>query len=232
MVIGRLGSRLCGSDDLSATSTPRGTATIEVCTTTQRSTRRCASRRTRSIHSMRMEAFAEIQRIMIEDAVHLPNYERGRVFVQVPQLKGVVHSGGRHRSGLHRTPISSRIPKRPAVLHLHPQARHSRHRHGLVHRHGDVRRDARRAGRSARQPARDDGADSAEPGSTIRARSSGDRAVRHLHRQHAERRLRHLVHAGEPPRQRHHLRELPCLRDARDSGGGLCRVRRRAVGRA
>ena len=39
----------------------------------------------------RMEAFAEIQRIMIEDVVHLPNYERGRVFVQVPQLKGVVH---------------------------------------------------------------------------------------------------------------------------------------------
>ena len=38
----------------------------------------------------RMDAFAEIQRIMIEDAVHLPNYERGRVYVQVPQLKGVV----------------------------------------------------------------------------------------------------------------------------------------------
>ena len=27
---------------------------------------------------------------MIEDAVHLPNYERGRVFVQDPRLKGVV----------------------------------------------------------------------------------------------------------------------------------------------
>lgn len=39
----------------------------------------------------RMNAFAEIQRIMIEDAVHLPNYERGRVYVQVPELKGVVH---------------------------------------------------------------------------------------------------------------------------------------------
>lgn len=40
----------------------------------------------------RMDAFGEIQRIMIEDAVHLPNYERGRVYVQVPGLKGVVHS--------------------------------------------------------------------------------------------------------------------------------------------
>ena len=39
---------------------------------------------------VRMKAFAEIQRIMIEDAVHLPNYERGRVFVQDPRLKGVV----------------------------------------------------------------------------------------------------------------------------------------------
>ena len=39
----------------------------------------------------RMDAFGEIQRIIIEDAVHLPNYERGIVYVQVPQLKGVVH---------------------------------------------------------------------------------------------------------------------------------------------
>jgi oligopeptide transport system substrate-binding protein len=38
----------------------------------------------------RMNAFGEIQRIMIEDAVHLPNYERGRVYVQVPELQGVV----------------------------------------------------------------------------------------------------------------------------------------------
>ena len=39
----------------------------------------------------RMNAFGEIQRILIEDAVHLPNYERGIVYVQVPGLKGVVH---------------------------------------------------------------------------------------------------------------------------------------------
>lgn len=39
----------------------------------------------------RMDAFGEIQRIMIEDAVHLPNYERGTVYVQVPELKGVVY---------------------------------------------------------------------------------------------------------------------------------------------
>jgi hypothetical protein len=38
-----------------------------------------------------MDAFGEIQRIMIEDAVHLPNYERGTVYVQVPELKGVVY---------------------------------------------------------------------------------------------------------------------------------------------
>jgi oligopeptide transport system substrate-binding protein len=39
----------------------------------------------------RMDAFGEIQRILIEDAVQLPNYERGNVYVQVPELKGVVH---------------------------------------------------------------------------------------------------------------------------------------------
>ena len=40
---------------------------------------------------VRMDAFGEIQRILIEDAVQLPNYERGLVYVEAPQLKGVVH---------------------------------------------------------------------------------------------------------------------------------------------
>jgi oligopeptide transport system substrate-binding protein len=40
---------------------------------------------------VRMKAFAEIQRIMIEDVAHLTTHERGRVYVQVPQLQGVVH---------------------------------------------------------------------------------------------------------------------------------------------
>ena len=40
---------------------------------------------------VRMEAFAEIQRIVIEDAVQLPNYERGNVYVQVPEVKGIVY---------------------------------------------------------------------------------------------------------------------------------------------
>ena len=39
----------------------------------------------------RMNAFGEIQRILIEDAVQLPNYDRGNVYVQVSELKGVVH---------------------------------------------------------------------------------------------------------------------------------------------
>lgn len=38
----------------------------------------------------RMEAFGEIQDILIEEAVQLPAYERGRVYVQTPELKGVV----------------------------------------------------------------------------------------------------------------------------------------------
>ncbi|MBM3779040.1 MAG: peptide ABC transporter substrate-binding protein [Acidimicrobiia bacterium] len=38
----------------------------------------------------RMDAFGEIQRILIEDAVHLPAFERGRLFVQRPELRGVV----------------------------------------------------------------------------------------------------------------------------------------------
>jgi oligopeptide transport system substrate-binding protein len=39
----------------------------------------------------RMDAFGQIQKILIEDAVLLPNYERGRVFVMDPRLKGVVN---------------------------------------------------------------------------------------------------------------------------------------------
>lgn len=38
----------------------------------------------------RMQAFDEIQKIIYDDAVILPNYERGSVFVRNPQLKGVV----------------------------------------------------------------------------------------------------------------------------------------------
>ena len=38
----------------------------------------------------RMDAFGEIQDILIEEAVQLPAYERGRVYVQLPELKGVV----------------------------------------------------------------------------------------------------------------------------------------------
>ena len=39
----------------------------------------------------RMQAFAEIQRILIDDAVQLYSYERGVVYVARPELKGVVH---------------------------------------------------------------------------------------------------------------------------------------------
>ena len=40
---------------------------------------------------VRMDAFGKIQKILIDDVVLLPNYERGRVYVQDPRLKGVVH---------------------------------------------------------------------------------------------------------------------------------------------
>ena len=40
---------------------------------------------------VRMEAFSAIQKILIDDAVILPNYERGIVYVMDPRLKGVVH---------------------------------------------------------------------------------------------------------------------------------------------
>ncbi len=39
----------------------------------------------------RMDAFGEIQRLLIEDAVMLPNYERGLVYVQDPRLRSVVY---------------------------------------------------------------------------------------------------------------------------------------------
>jgi len=38
----------------------------------------------------RARAFAEIQRIVYEDAVHISNYERGYVYSTDPRLKGVV----------------------------------------------------------------------------------------------------------------------------------------------
>ena len=37
-----------------------------------------------------MAAFAEVQRILIEDAAIITNYERGQSYVQDPRLKGVV----------------------------------------------------------------------------------------------------------------------------------------------
>ena len=40
---------------------------------------------------IRMDAFGEIQRMLIEDAVLLPNYERGLVYVEDPHLRGVVY---------------------------------------------------------------------------------------------------------------------------------------------
>jgi oligopeptide transport system substrate-binding protein len=40
---------------------------------------------------IRMDAFGKIQKILIDDAVLLPTYERGRVFVMDPRLKGVVN---------------------------------------------------------------------------------------------------------------------------------------------
>ncbi|NJN52702.1 MAG: peptide ABC transporter substrate-binding protein [Gammaproteobacteria bacterium] len=39
---------------------------------------------------VRMDAFGDIQRIIYDDAVILPNYERGVVFVRDPRLKGMV----------------------------------------------------------------------------------------------------------------------------------------------
>lgn len=38
----------------------------------------------------RMNAFGEIQRILLEDHAHMPNYERGIVYVTHPQVKGIV----------------------------------------------------------------------------------------------------------------------------------------------
>lgn len=40
--------------------------------------------------TVRMQAFAEVQRIIYEDTVIIPTYERGRVMVVHPQLRGVV----------------------------------------------------------------------------------------------------------------------------------------------
>ena len=41
--------------------------------------------------AVRMKAFAEIQRILIEDVALVLNYERGILYLQRPELKGLVH---------------------------------------------------------------------------------------------------------------------------------------------
>jgi oligopeptide transport system substrate-binding protein len=40
--------------------------------------------------TVRMEAFAEMQRIIYEDAVIIINYERGQAYVTHPQVKGII----------------------------------------------------------------------------------------------------------------------------------------------
>jgi oligopeptide transport system substrate-binding protein len=42
--------------------------------------------------AVRMAAFAEIQRILVDDVVIVLNYERGQMYVQDPRLKGVAHN--------------------------------------------------------------------------------------------------------------------------------------------
>lgn len=42
--------------------------------------------------AVRMAAFAEIQRILIEDVAIIVNYERGQMYVQDPRIKGVTHN--------------------------------------------------------------------------------------------------------------------------------------------
>ena len=37
-----------------------------------------------------MDAFGRIQQILIDDAVLIPNYERGSVYVTHPHIKGVM----------------------------------------------------------------------------------------------------------------------------------------------
>ena len=40
--------------------------------------------------SVRMSAFAEMQRLIFEDAMIVLNYERGVMYIQDPRLKGVL----------------------------------------------------------------------------------------------------------------------------------------------
>ncbi|HEU4620374.1 MAG TPA: peptide ABC transporter substrate-binding protein [Gammaproteobacteria bacterium] len=52
--------------------------------------------------AVRMAAFAEIQRILIDDVAIIVNYERGQLYVQDPHLKGVTHNAiGAERAYTH-----------------------------------------------------------------------------------------------------------------------------------
>ena len=43
-----------------------------------------------SVPQVRMDAFGQLQEILVEDAVVVPQYEQGQVYVQHPRLRGVV----------------------------------------------------------------------------------------------------------------------------------------------
>jgi hypothetical protein len=88
----------------------RGMETIAESTTTR--TRSAGSNRSSSLDAkIRMDAFGKIQKILIDDAVLLPNYERGRVYVLDPRIKGAVHRA-LERILTSPMPTSSKNPNR------------------------------------------------------------------------------------------------------------------------
>ena len=86
-------------------------------------------------------------------------------------------------SPITRRPISVEARVIQPRARLHAQTTRSRRHHGLVHRYGDIRRDARRAGRSAVRRTRAERADPRKLAGALRARQASARAVRDLHRE-------------------------------------------------
>src|SRR5690606_10711035 len=183
---------------------------------------------------VRMEAFAEAQQIIHEDAAFIGNYERGRVYATDPRVKGIlrrvfgaesdftnagIETGTEKRRGQHNVAIPS--PAAPAGRH-----------HRLVHCHRHFRCHAQRAGRSAVGPARHDRGDTGQPRSALWPRPTRHRAILHLHGQPAAGRLRHLLHPAEPSGQRHHPRALPGFSHAGRVGDYVRSFRWSAVGSA
>ncbi len=184
MVAGRMGPRLRRPADVRRSVLVVEQKQPRRCIRTRNSIATCVSRRVRSIRRRAWMRSARSRRSSHDDVVIIPSYERGIVYVRDPRLKGIESPRRRRRSRLHQRlhrgePMTNAASVAPCISSdapLHDQTTHPRHHHRLVHRHGNVHRDACGARRSADSRQGRHRADPQEPRNQIRPRQAGARS--------------------------------------------------------